>query len=142
MEPMKPKRYRKLTFADAQSIRAAREQDPALSLAVLAAKFNVTPMSVSRVLRGEVHREEKARKLSPRGVQELRYAARTGTATQEDLAKRFGVSQGEVSRVVRGELYANVSTGDRERALTDSIDRAYAEMMARIPLEDAEPPRG
>lgn len=63
--PSKLKKYRKLTFADAQAIRAAREQNPALSLADLAAKFSVTPMSISRVLRGEVHRKEKARKLTP-----------------------------------------------------------------------------
>ena len=39
MRSKQPKKYRKLTFADAQAIRAAREQNPALSLADLAAKF-------------------------------------------------------------------------------------------------------
>lgn len=61
--------------------------------------------------------------------------ARTGTETQEDLAKRFGISQGEVSRIVSGELYADVLTGERERALRETLERAYADLMASIPRE-------
>ena len=136
MSSKTPKRYRKLTFADAQAIRAARAQNPALSLAALAGKFGVTVMTISRVLRGEVHREEKARKLTPREVQDLRYLARTKpeNQSQEELAKQFGISQGEVSRIVSGELYADVPTGDRERALTEAIERAYIDLMASIPV--------
>lgn len=140
MQSKQPKKYRKLTFADAQAIRAAREQNPALSLADLAAKFGVTPMSVSRVLRGEVHRKERERKLTPHEVQTLRYLARTGTLTQEGLSKNFGISQGEVSRIVRGELYAHVPPGTeeqeqaaRKKARDEWIEREYARMMASIP---------
>jgi hypothetical protein len=43
----KPKKYRKLTFADAQAIRADREQNPALSLDALAGKFAVSAMTIS-----------------------------------------------------------------------------------------------
>lgn len=103
----KPKKYRKLSFADAQAIRAAREQNPALSLTDLAGKFGTTPMSSTRVLRGEVHRKEKERKLTPQEVQELRYLAGTGDLTQEEVSKRYGISQGEVSRIVNRELYAS-----------------------------------
>lgn len=132
-----PKRNPKLTFADAQAIRAARAQNPALTQKDLAAKFGTSEMSVSRVLRGEVHREERARKLTPQQVQELRYLARASTETQEDLAKRFGITQGEVSRIVSRELYADVPTGERERALRETIERAYAEARARIPVVDS-----
>jgi DNA-binding MarR family transcriptional regulator len=143
-----PKKYRKLTFADAQAIRTAREQNPALSLADLADKFGVTPMSISRVLRGEVHRKEKARKLTPPEVQELRYLAREGVQTQEDLAQRFGISQGEVSRIVNGELYARVPAATKEqeqsarkKAINERVEREYAEAMARIPRVDDRPTR-
>ncbi|OJT20064.1 hypothetical protein BO221_33285 [Archangium sp. Cb G35] len=148
MQSKQPKKYRKLTFADAQAIRTAREQNPALSLADLAAKFGVTAMSVSRVLRGEVHRKERARKLTPQEVQELRYLARTGTFTQEDLSTRFGLSQGEVSRIVNGELYAHVPPATKEqeqaarkKARDEWIEREYARAMASIPVEDYRPPR-
>jgi transcriptional regulator with XRE-family HTH domain len=135
-----PKKYRKLTFADAQAIRAGREQNPALSLNDLAAKFGVTAMSVSRVLRGEVHRKERARKLTPQEVQELRYLARTGNFTQEEVSTRFGLSQGEVSRIVNGELYAHVPPATKEqeqaarkKARDEWIEREYARAMASIP---------
>jgi DNA-binding MarR family transcriptional regulator len=134
------KKYRKLTFADAQSIRAAREQNPGISLAELAGKYGVTPMSISRVLRGEVHRKEKARKLTPQEVQELRYLAREGLWTQEALATRFGLSQGEVSRIVKGQIYASVPPCTKEqeqlarqRAIVEQVDREYARLMASIP---------
>ncbi|QRK11846.1 hypothetical protein JQX13_18375 [Archangium violaceum] len=147
MQSKQPNKYRKLTFADAQAIRAAREQNPALSLAVLAAKFGVTPMSVSRVLRGEVHRKERERKLTPHEVQTLRYLARTDTLTQEGISKHFGISQGEVSRIVRGELYAHVPPGTEEQdqkarreAMLEAIDRAYEATLASIPLVDDGPP--
>ena len=140
MQSKQPKKYRKLTFADAQAIRAAREQNSALSLADLAAKFGVTPMSVSRVLRGEVHRKERERKLSPHEVQTLRYLARTGTLTQEGLSKQFGISQGEVSRIARGELYAHVpsSTEEQEQkarrdAALEAAQRQLDEILASIP---------
>jgi DNA-binding MarR family transcriptional regulator len=135
------KKYRKLTFADAQSIRAEREQNPGISLAGLAGKFGVTPMSVSRVLRGDVHRKEKARKLPPQEVQELRFLAREGLLTQEALANRFGLSQGEVSRIVNGQIYASVPPGTKEqeqlarqRAIQEKIKRMYEELRASIPL--------
>ncbi|WNG45891.1 MarR family transcriptional regulator [Archangium minus] len=105
-------------------------------------------MSVSRVLRGVVHRKERARKLTPQEVQELRYLARTGTFTQEDLSMRFGLSQGEVSRIVNGELYAHVPPATKEqeqaarkKARDEWIEREYARAMASIPLEDDRPPR-
>jgi len=66
-KPKKPKKYRKLTFADAQAVRAAREQNPALTLAELAAKFGTTRMSISRVLRGEVPPGRKGAEAAPRG---------------------------------------------------------------------------
>lgn len=147
----KSKKYRKLTFADAQAIRAAREQDPALTLADLAGKFGVTPMSVSRVLRGEVHRKERARKLPPQEVQELRYLARTGLVTQEEVSKRFGISQGEVSRVVSGQLYAHVPPGTKEqeqiarkKAIAEWVEREGAKVEAfvrSLPVVDDRPPR-
>jgi transcriptional regulator with XRE-family HTH domain len=139
-QPKRPKKYRKLTFADAQAVRAAREQNPALTLAELAAKFGTTRMSISRVLRGEVHQEEKGRKLLPEDIQKLRYLARTDTLTQGDLAERFGLSQGEVSRIVNGQLYADVPPSAEEQAqiarleaITEMVDREYARFMASIP---------
>jgi transcriptional regulator with XRE-family HTH domain len=139
-KPKKPKKYRKLTFADAQAVRAAREQNPALTLADLAAKFGTTRMSISRVLRGEVHQEEKGRKLLPGDVQKLRYLARTDTLTQGDLAERFGLSQGEVSRIVNGQLYADVPPSAEEQAqiarleaIAETVEREYARLMASIP---------
>jgi transcriptional regulator with XRE-family HTH domain len=96
-------------------------------------------MSISRVLRGEVHQEEKGRKLLPEDVQQLRYLARTDTLTQGDLAERFGLSQGEVSRIVNGELYADVSPSAEEQAqiarleaIAEMVDREYARFMASI----------
>lgn len=135
---MNSTKTRRLTFSDAQAIRAARAQNPALTLAELAGKYGVTPMTISRVLRGEVHRKERARKLTAADVQELRYLAQTGTS-QADLSKRFGLSQGEVSRVVRGELYADVPPGSKQQAMNEWIDRAYAEFMASIPLVTDKP---
>ncbi|HEX8538543.1 MAG TPA: hypothetical protein VF664_13835 [Cystobacter sp.] len=133
------KKYRKLTFADAQAIRAARNENPALSLADLAAKFGVTPMSVSRVLRGQVHRKERERKLTAQEVQELRYLARTDTLTQEFLAERFGISQGEVSRIVNGQLYAHVPPATKEqeqiarkKAVIEKVNSEYAKLEAWV----------
>jgi transcriptional regulator with XRE-family HTH domain len=74
--------------------------------------------------------------------------ARTETLTQEDLSKRFGISQGEVSRIVSGELYARVPPSTKEqdqiarkKAILEAADRALAQLMASIPVEDDGPAR-
>jgi transcriptional regulator with XRE-family HTH domain len=140
--PLKQKKKQpRLNFADAQAIRAERAQNPSLTLDDLAGKYAVSSMTISRVLRGEVHRKEKARKLTHQEVQELRYLARTDTLTQADLSKRFGISQGEVSRIVNGELYARVPPSTKEqdqiarrKAITEMIEREYKKVMASIPV--------
>lgn len=107
-----------MKLTESQKTRIRELTDQGRSQGYLAAMFEVSQATISRVL-STTHTTVK--KLTPDQVQALRLEARTSTLTQVNLAERYGVTQGEVSRILSGALYGNVEPSQEEVELENRL---------------------